>query len=312
MPSINLSNDSVSQTQRKRRRAATVAALAIFASSAQARTIVVQPPNLDVHYLSDPLPAVTASKELPVEYYPPDAVAPATSRTKVKPQINKKKVLTKKAHESHSPWHTGEYLPQRLGSSNKIDSTQVILRPRTSNTALSTSKDGKMIYYYDPSSLTSSVESPTLTLPEVIYDANGNVKKLEDVHDGGKNEVYLEVKPKAVWGEKWQSTLKSKLHGGSGTSSSNNTMQSSDQIIVFGTIATMAVLVGMLSANRLRSKRLLEHCMESDLDDEWDEKKNDAPRGSLMQRGFGDPMGGRRENYGSGLHWRGDMEKFDV
>lgn len=257
---------------------------------------------------------MTAAKELPVEYYPPDAAVSATSRTSVKPQIIKKKALTKKAHEPHSPWHTGEYLPQRLGSSKKVDSTQVILRPRTSNTVLSNSKDGKMIYYYDPSSLMSSVESPTLTLPEVIYDANGNVKKLEDVHNGGKNEVYLEVKPKAVWGEKWQSTLNSKLHGvSSGTTSfNNNTMQSSDQLIVFGTIATMAILVGMLSAKRLRSKRLLEHCMESDLDDEWDEKKNDAPGGSLMQRGFGDSMGGRRENYGSGLHWRGDMEKFDV
>lgn len=333
--------------QRRRRRA--VAALAIFAT-AQANTTIVQPPNLPVHSPSDVLPSVASARPIPIEYYPPPQ-AESTYQVKLKPlsrtATNTKPHIIKKqtkkshikaknsAHEPHSPWHTAEYLPSRLGSSQTQETqdaassppkTQVILRPRPSyrnNNSISTNIDtadaSKMIYYYDPSSLTAtSVNSPILTLPEIIYDANGNTKKLEEVHNGGKNEVYLEVKPKAVWGDeqfnKWSQQLKSAALSNNGA---NERGGESDQLIVFGTIATMAILVGMLSAKRLRNKRLLEHCMEGDLEDDWDEgKKNDnAPISSSMDRErvsllYGEPMGGKKD-FG-GLHWRGDLEKFDV
>jgi hypothetical protein len=89
----------------------------------------------------------------------------------------------------------------------------------------------------------------------------------------------------------------------------------SDQLIVFATIATMALLVGMLSARRLRSKRLLEDCMGEDED--WEEEKKSeggAPSGGKMRRDgpYGPVMGEKRESFGGSLHWRGDLEKFDV
>ena len=158
--------------------------------------------------------------------------------------------------------------------------------------------------------------------------------KLEQVHDGGRNEVFLEVKPKAlVWGDKDRSFHRLEYFRGNNKSNgrfksgTNNKDTTQDQFIVFGTIATMALFVGMLSAKRLRNQRLLEHCMESDLE-EWEDqedlngkKKKDggvAPENQSIHRGFGEVMGGnssggnrRYESFGN-LHWRGDMEKFDV
>ena len=126
--------------------------------------------------------------------------------------------------------------------------------------------------------------------------------------------MFLEVKPKAVWGEKAATRFHrlQNLRNGSNNSSAGGD-NSQDQLIVFGTIATMALMVGMLSAKRLRNQRLLEHCMESDLEDWEEEKKDGPPENKSMSRGFGEVMGGKRyESFGNNLHWRGDMEKFDV
>jgi hypothetical protein len=93
--------------------------------------------------------------------------------------------------------------------------------------------------------------------------------------------------------------------------------QSPDQMIVFGTIATMAILVGALSARRMRHKKLLEHCMEPDLEEDWEEEEKGAPKSAgMMYRGYDEtPTGGggrKYESFGGNLQWRGDMEKFDV
>jgi len=203
-------------------------------------------------------------------------------------------------------------------------SVQVILRPRLTNddgevvnsplgsgsSSSSVSNKGgdnePVVYYYDPAALQSTASStstngknvageesstPELTLPETVYDLSGQALKLEDVHNGGRNEVFLEVQPRAVWGSANSlggssssssgkahmsdrlSSLQAKLQFTSGSSSSSGGTQSQDQLIVFFTIATMAVMVGMLSAQRLRSKKLLESCMG--LDDDEDEEEEE-------------------------------------
>ena len=237
-----------------------------------------------------------------------------------------------------------------------------------------------MVYYYDPTALQASSPSssnnnngeteaaPELTLPETVYDSSGHAMKLEQLHAGGKNEIFLEVQPKSVWGNDLSnvnvmSGMKNKLasklssSGGVGISTagfSGGTAQSQDQLIVLFTVATMAIMVGALSAKRLRSRKLLESCMHPELEEEgdgedWEEdfssgpfaslngsmanattprydKKFDGDGGSSVGEasGFGALLGGRRNggggfggNYGTsdvngGLHWRGDMEKFDV
>ena len=281
---------------------------------------------------------------------------------------------------------------------------QVILRPRLvdsktqqmvlpplgssqSNSESGGDDNGEpVVYYYDPQALQSSQSSPTnigdseldapeLTLPEIVYDASGHALKLEQVHAGGRNEVYLEVKPKSVWGSDLSNlndrlvNFQSKLQFnpstlGNGANGSSGA-QSQDQLIVLFTVATMAVMVGALSAQRLRSKKLLESCMHPEMDDEdWEveefgsmannssgkasaaavatpryDKKFDTDTGLSVGSsangsgssglnsggsGLGALLGGRNTksagyygtandgNGGGGLHWRGDMEKFDV
>ena len=180
-------------------------------------------------------------------------------------------------------------------------------------------------YYYDPqtllqspSALSSSSSSsssngeanllpdttPELTLPEIVYTSSGIPLTLEQVHAGGKNEVFLEIKKPplnnkqeeaAVWKSSnsngvvetearmgstthpWNAVQNQLLHlhgGGGGSNSDANgasSWHSQDQLIVFFTVATMAIMVGALSARRLRNQRILESCMHPDLNDDDDD-----------------------------------------
>jgi hypothetical protein len=197
---------------------------------------------------------------------------------------------------------------------------------------------GLVVYYYDPSALTASATSvidggggglgvtaagggemrmPELTLPDVVYDDSGNAFGLETVHDGGRNDVYLEVRPRGTttWGmdgrggqmagsvaDRWRS-MRGKLGGTSITSSSSSSSQ--DQLIVLFTVATMAVLVGALSARRMRSRNMLDECMHPDLDDDdLDVGGGGSFGGSGIMGGGGSIRGGGRGGY--------DHKKYDV
>lgn len=282
--------------------------------------------------------------------------------------------------EAHPHLSTGA--PEDL---DVVAGKQVILRPRLNNNdAVATPADLRpigaslasvegsggqgnaepVVYYYNPLALHApsqgrgEMDAPELTLPEVVYTAAGHALPLDRVHAGGRNEVFLEVRPQAVWGRssggslsERLATLQSKLQfdARSGSGSSNGGARSHDQLIVVGTVATMAVLVGALVAQRLRSKHLLESCLHPELDD--DEWEDDDPRGGSLsaakkfdgdsQSFVGSEVSSRAEESettglngggglsallgsrtkvghygtahdGSGLHWRGDLEKFDV
>lgn len=192
-----------------------------------------------------------------------------------------------------------------------------------------------IVYYYDPQTLLQSpsvllqsssssssngkvVENvdlyldttPELTLPEIVYTSSGTPLTLEQVHAGGKNEVFLEIKkpppPKQEESAVWKSSASSSsgvvetearmsssnpwnavqnkllhLHNGggsnsdaSGAGSGGASWHSQDQLIVFFTVATMAIMVGALSARRLRNQRILESCMHPDLNDDDDDDDN--------------------------------------
>ena len=298
------------------------------------------------------------------------------------------------------------------------------------------------VYYYDPAALTVSqsllssssssaaatMEYDTndnsktnnnnntheLTLPETVYDEFGTPHDINDVHNEGRNEVYLEIKPhnaphnaatgtaaaattSIVWGNgssssgssrgkdfiggilsgrsRWNTNQNNKLSTSS-LSSSSSIYSSQDQLIVFFTVATMAIMIGVLSARRLRNHNMLVDCMHPDMDDDDDneelhldtnsfsagvtrafggvryDKKYDVDTGRSVSGvsstggtsalfdaasdDFGTLMGvgssrssnsssNRRKGFnsygtndvgigsgGGGLHWRGDMEKFDV
>ena len=265
-----------------------------------------------------------------------------------------------------------------MGSSPAADvdtvgGQQVILRPRladgpelalpalgSSGSATSPTGDRPTVYYYDPAALSASSGTmegaPELTLPTVVYDASGRPLSMASVHAGGRNQVFLEVRPRSssAWGDGIRSQVgslseKLNLSGSSSSSGGGRTSSSSsgggggggsDQLIVLVTVATTAVVVGMLAARRLKTRRLLEDCLgleddEGGAADDGDrvrrDKKYDADTGlsvagssaaggsgflssdGLMGgRGAGGYYGTATPGNGSGLHWRGDSEKFDV
>jgi hypothetical protein len=73
-----------------------------------------------------------------------------------------------------------------------------------------------------------------------------------------------------------------------------------DQYIIIATVAVMALLVGALSARRLRSKNVLSSCIENESLE--DELAYDTAYTTSAAAGKYDTFG----------PWKGDLEKFDV
>ena len=263
--------------------------------------------------------------------------------------------LVSQTHLQNSVTNSSSMGLSPVADVDTVGGKQIILRPRLADgsqlslpalgSSMTSQGDQPTVFYYDPSALqaTSSEreEAPELTLPTVVYDASGRALSMSSVHAGGRNQVFLEVRPKSTWGDgikSQMSNLSSKLNlsASSLDSSRASAAGGSDQLIVLVTLATTAVVVGMLAARRLRSRRLLEDCFGLEDDDENDRdvgrnKKYDADTGlsvagssiaggsgfmstdGLMGgRGAGGYYGTATPGGGNGLHWRGDSDKFDV
>lgn len=92
--------------------------------------------------------------------------------------------------------------------------------------------------------------------------------------------------------------------------------QRQDQFIIVSTVATMALLVGAVSARRLRSKQFLNFCIENEsLEDElaydaaYTTQSTVGASSFYSGAGYDTFANGR---FGGDLRWRGDLEKFDV
>jgi hypothetical protein len=94
-----------------------------------------------------------------------------------------------------------------------------------------------------------------------------------------------------------------------------------DQLVIFSTVATMALLVGALSARRLRTRQMLNFCIENDsLEDDlaFDAAyttKSTIGAASSFYGGydtFSNSGSDFHSRFNSDLRWRGDLEKFDV
>jgi hypothetical protein len=176
------------------------------------------------------------------------------------------------------------------------------------------------VYYYDPKDTILSQNGDILSLPKVVYDASGKAHSLSDL-----NQVPIYVQPPLLG-----STASESSNGSSGsvvdlssssiTFAENLDMQatpareavqipkwgsstSQDQTIIVATVAVMALLVGALSARRLRSKSFLASCIENEtLEDDM------AYDSAYTVTG----VGGADSSYNTFGGWKGDLEKFDV
>ena len=140
------------------------------------------------------------------------------------------------------------------------------------------------VYYYDAKAATTD-GSGELQIPSMVYDANGNAVQLDSLKGGSPNaEIYLQPPQKAVLSPKIAPTW------------GESTLQ--DQTIIVSTVAVMALLVGALSARRMRSRSILSSCIENE---------------SLEDDIAYDTAYTTTDNsYNTFGGWKGDLEKFDV
>lgn len=185
------------------------------------------------------------------------------------------------------------------------------------------------ILFYDPDELkTAPGEVP---LPKRVFDADGKEvdmagkeallvppdhKEDADTSSNQKEDVGKDENPPSLPGkddEPIQNISSSSIQQ---ERSVLQTPQTQDQMIIISTVATMALLVGALSARRLRSRPFLSFCIENEsLEDElaYDAAytTQSTVGASSFYAGAGyDTFGGSK--FGGDLRWRGDLEKFDV
>merc|ERR1712232_1476771 len=159
------------------------------------------------------------------------------------------------------------------------------------------------VLFYDPLSLQDNI-------PSRIFDEHGQVVDLRGQHvllvppDDSETELSKVEVP--------QSQLSIQLPV---SSNSKQSIQSNltnlrknhpkDNMILFGTILTMAVFVGALTGKRIRkSCNFLQYFIESEGDQDEDVDDRES---ILMGRDY-DTFG----RYAGDMRWRGDLEKFDV
>lgn len=212
--------------------------------------------------------------------------------------------------------------------------------------------DSTTVLFYDPEDLPATTSAGDIALPAAIFNSKG-----EKVSVAGKELIFLppdavkdgvtvpppKPPPKVEEDDEeddeeetdTSSGSSGSSSGSSGSSSSSKSSKSgtsssqrrastedsstskNDQLIIISTVATMAILVGALSARRLRSQRLLNICIENESlegDMAYDEVSTVRALG-VNQAGydtFADLDGAADLRYGDNLRWRGDLEKFDV
>ena len=180
------------------------------------------------------------------------------------------------------------------------------------------------IYFYDPKDTKMSQAGDILQMPTLVYDANGKALPMAELYNH-KAPIYLQapalgatlIDTVGVGDADSSNMLVSPSARGASLVSPSakeasipmpqswGTSTSQDQTIIIATVAVMALLVGALSARRLRSKSFLSSCIENEsLEDDlaYDDAYTTTASGAM----------GADSSYNTFGGWKGDLEKFDV
>lgn len=146
----------------------------------------------------------------------------------------------------------------------------------------------QQILYYDPK---QAMANGRLEVPMTVYDQHGNPIPLQSL----KGARILMEPPQPVQSNRRQMSAGDVQKWGESTSQ--------DQSIIVATVAVMALLVGALSARRMRARNVLSACIENEaLEDDmaYDTAYTTSQKDNSYYNTFA--SGG----------WKGDLEKFDV
>jgi hypothetical protein len=174
-----------------------------------------------------------------------------------------------------------------LGSSD----INVIVRPRPKPQG---SSQKTTILYYDPALATVDGQ---LYVPQIVYDENGTEVDLQALQASLNAEVFLEPPPIGQSVQEIDAPLQQLSREDVQRYVAEPPVQ--DQYIIIATVAVMALLVGALSARRMRSRNFLSSCIENEALEE--EVAYDVATTT-----------GDYSTFAGNSIFRGDLEKFDV
>jgi len=193
---------------------------------------------------------------------------------------------------------------------------------------LEASPSKQAVYFYNPKDTRMSETGEILQMPTVVYDLNGKAMPLSELQYQAPIYVQPPLRGASTTGTVSNETTETgrssaelvspTARGASLVTPSSReasiampeswgSSTSQDQTIIVATVAVMALLVGALSARRLRSRSFLSACIENEsLED--DVAYDDAYTTTAAASGA---MGGD-SSYNTFGGWKGDLEKFDV
>jgi hypothetical protein len=165
------------------------------------------------------------------------------------------------------------------------------------------------VLYYDPK---QTVAGPNgqVRLPTTVYDSQGNPVDLVGL--AAQSQAQILIEPPMVQAQEPPSrTLiqQQELEIPSAQLATPDIKKwgestAQDQSIIISTVAVMALLVGALSARRMRNRSVLSACIENESLE--DDVAYDAAYSTTLPQADG----GSYNTFGGG--WKGDLEKFDV
>jgi hypothetical protein len=147
----------------------------------------------------------------------------------------------------------------------------------------------QQILYYDPE---QAMVNGQLEVPMTVYDQQGNPIPLQQLRGA---RILMEPPQARIQANPRQMSAQDVQKWGESTSQ--------DQSIIVATVAVMALLVGALSARRMRARNVLSACIENEaLEDDvaYDTAYTTSQKDNSYYNTFA--SGG----------WKGDLEKFDV
>jgi hypothetical protein len=193
-------------------------------------------------------------------------------------------------HENKKILTSGENMLHDEGSMRSSD-VNVIIRPRPKPKE---ANPKTTFLYYDAETV---VVNGQVFLPQLVYDENGNEYDFQTIQATSKAEIIMEIPPQV-------NPVLSKI-----TPAKRLNRQDleryvaeppvQDQYIIIATVAVMALMVGALSARRMRSRNFLSSCIENEALEE--EVAYDVAT-----------TNGDYSTFANNAIFRGDMEKFDV
>lgn len=146
------------------------------------------------------------------------------------------------------------------------------------------------ILYYDPK---QAMANGQLEVPLVVYDQYGNPIPLQHLRGA---RIFME--PPQIQEQQMPSPAR-KMSASDLQKWGQSTSQ--DQSVIVATVAVMALLVGALSARRMRSRNVLSVCIENEaLEDDV-----------AYDTAYTTSENSYYNTFASG-GWKGDLEKFDV